>query len=76
LEYQKDLLQDFLAEFIDKSNTEIYDETDLKNNLEEGLQTLNTNLNKFADKVTDVDRFTIKGYIQIIAGTTIMASMI
>lgn len=76
LEYQKDLLQDFLAEFIDKSNTEIYDETDLKNNLEEGLQTLNINLNKFADKVTDVDRFNIKWYIQIIAGSTIMASMI
>ncbi|HOG15388.1 MAG TPA: hypothetical protein PK674_02265 [Candidatus Absconditabacterales bacterium] len=76
LEYQKDLLQDFLAEFIDKSNTDIYDETDLKNNLEDGLQSLNTNLRKFSDKVTDVDRFTIKGYIQIIAGTTIMASMI
>ena len=76
LEYQKDLLQDFLAEFIDKSNTDIYDETDLKNNLEDGLQSLNTNLRKFSDKVTDVDRFTIKWYIQIIAGTTIMASMI
>jgi hypothetical protein len=60
LEYQKDLLQDFLAEFIDKSNTDIYDETDLKNNLEDGLQSLNTNLRKFSDKVTDVDRFTIK----------------
>jgi hypothetical protein len=26
LDYQKDLLQDFLADFIDKANTEIYDE--------------------------------------------------
>jgi len=26
LEYQKDLLKDFLADFIDKANTEIYDE--------------------------------------------------
>ncbi len=76
LEFQKDLIQDFLAEFIDKSNTEIYDETDLKNNLEEGLQNLNINLRKFADKLTDVDRFGIKWYIQIIAGATIMASMI
>ena len=38
LEYQKDLLQDFLADFMDKSNTEIYDEWDLKSNLEECLQ--------------------------------------
>jgi hypothetical protein len=29
------LLQDFLADFIDKANTKIYDEEDLKNNLEE-----------------------------------------
>lgn len=76
LEYQKDLLQDFLADFIDKSNTEIYDEWDLKSNLEECLQNLNVNLRKFADKVKDVDRFSIKGYIQIIAGNVLMASMI
>jgi len=38
LEYQKDLIQDFLADLIDKINTEIYDETEIKNNLEEGLQ--------------------------------------
>lgn len=76
LEYQKDLLQDFLADFMDKSNTEIYDEWDLKSNLEECLQNLNVNLKKFADKVTDVDRFSIKWYIQIIAGNVLMASMI
>ena len=76
LEYQKDLLQDFLADFIDKSNTEIYDESDLKNNLEEWLQNLNVNLRKFAEKVNDVPRFSIKWYIQIIAGNMIMASMI
>ncbi len=76
LEYQKDLLQDFLADFIDKSNTEIYDESDLKKNLEEWLQNLNVNLRKFAEKVNDVPRFSIKWYIQIIAGNMIMASMI
>jgi hypothetical protein len=26
LDYQKELLQDFLADFVDKSNTEVYDE--------------------------------------------------
>ncbi len=76
LDYQKDLLQDFLADFIDKSNTQIYDEQDLKANLEEWLQNLNVKLKLFADKVSDVDRFPIKWYIQIIAWNMLMASMI
>ncbi len=76
LEYQKDLLKDFLADFIDKANTEIYDEWDLKSNLEEWLQDLNVKLKLFADKVSDVDRFPIKWYIQILAGNLLMASMI
>jgi len=76
LDYQKDLLKDFLADFIDKANTEIYDESDLKNNLEEWLQNLNVNLRKFAEKVSDVPHFSIKWYIQIIAGNMLIASMI
>ena len=76
LEYQKDLIQDFLADLIDKINTEIYDETGIKNNLEEGLQWLNVKLKLFADKVSDIKHFPIKWYIQIIAGSMIIASMI
>lgn len=76
LDYQKDLLQDFLADFIDKANTEIYDEWDLKSNLEEWLQNLNVKLKLFADKVTDIDHFAIKWYMQIIAWDVLMASMI
>jgi hypothetical protein len=60
LDYQKDLLQDFLADFIDKANTKIYDEDDLKANLEERLQSLNVKLKLFADKVTEIKRFPIK----------------
>lgn len=76
LEYQKDLIQDFLADFMEKINTEVYDEWDLKNNLESGLQNLNVKLKLFADKVTDVDRFPIKWYIQVIAWDSIISSMI
>ena len=76
LEYQKDLIQDFLADLKEKIDTEIYDEWDLKTNLENGLQSLNVKLKLFADKVTDVDHFFIKWYIQIVAGDTIISSMI
>jgi len=76
LEYQKDLIQDFLADLMEKINTEVYDEWDLKNNLESGLQNLNVKLKLFADKVTDVERFPIKWYIQIIAWDSIISSMI
>lgn len=76
LEYQKDLLQDFLAEFVDKSNTEIFDEWDIKANLEEWLQNLNVKLQLFADKVQDVERFPIKWFMQIIAWDTLITSMI
>jgi hypothetical protein len=76
LDYQKDLLQDFLADFIDKANTKIYDEEDLKNNLEEWLQNLNVKLKLFADKVTDIKHFPIKWYMQIIAWDMLMTSMI
>lgn len=76
LEYQKDLIQDFLADLMEKINTEVYDEWELKNNLENWLQNLNVKLKLFADKVTDIERFPIKWYIQIIAGDTIISSMI
>jgi len=76
LEYQKDLIQDFLADLMEKINTEVYDEWDLKNNLENCLQNLNVKLKLFADKVTDVERFPIKWYIQIIAWDGIISSMI
>ena len=76
LDYQKDLIQDFLAELIDKSNGEVYDEWELKNNLESGLQQLNEKLKIFAEKLPDIARFSIKWYTQIIAWNTLISSMI
>ena len=75
-DYQKELLQDFLADFKDKSDTEVYDEWDLRVNLESWLEKLNENLKTFAEKVSDVDRFNIKWYVHIIAWDTLMSSLI
>lgn len=76
LDFQKDLLQDFVAELKDKISDEHYDTDTIKSHFEILLQNLNIKLKAFADKVRDVDFFGIKGYIQIIADTTLMLSMI
>jgi hypothetical protein len=60
LEYQKDLMQDFVANFIDDIKNNDYEVSEIKNNFELGLQDLNTKLKLFADKVRDVDFFEIK----------------
>lgn len=76
VDFQKDLLQDFVAEFKDKVNNENYDIDDVKNNFEIALQNLNVKLKAFADKVRDVEYFGIKGYIQLVIDNVLMLSMI
>ena len=76
LDFQKDLLQDFLAELKDKITTENYDINDVKNYFEISLQNLNVRLKAFADKVRDIDFFGIKGYIQLVIDNILMLSMI
>ncbi|NOZ44287.1 MAG: hypothetical protein GXP45_04055 [bacterium] len=60
LDYQKDLLQEFLAGYLDQLKTDIYELDNVKANFEIALETLNTKLKLFADKVRDVDHFGIK----------------
>ena len=60
LDFQKHLIQDFVAELKDKINDEQYDVEEVKNNFEIVLQNLNVKLKPFADKVRDVDYFGIK----------------
>lgn len=76
LDFQKDLVQDFFAELIELCNQEVYDINDVKTSLETWLESLNTKLRLFADKVRDVERFFIKWYIQIIVDNIFMSSMI
>ncbi len=78
LEYQKDLLQEFVADFVDKiqNNEEAQDNDLIREKCEQALQELNTKLKTFADKVRDVEYFSIKWYMQIIIGGTLISSMI
>lgn len=77
IEYQKDLLQEFVADFVDGiQNVEDHDNDAIRAKCETALQELNTKLKAFADKVRDIEYFPIKWYMQIILGTTLISSMI
>ena len=77
VDYQKDLVQDFVAEVMEKvGEEEMYDIDVMKSHFEIALQNTNTKLKAFADKVRDVDFFEIKGFVQIVIDNILMASMI
>ncbi len=76
VEYQKDLIQEFIANLIDDVENNDYDIDQTKSRCELALQDLNTKLKAFADKVRDVEYFEIKWYFQIIIGMVLISSMI
>lgn len=77
VDYQKDLIQDFLAEVMEKvGEEESYDIDVLKSHFELSLQNLNVKLKAFADKVRDVDFFEIKWFVQLFVDQILMSSMI
>ena len=75
--YQKDILEEFVADFtnIIKTSEEL-DVIDIRDIFEQNLQLLNTKLKEFAEKVRDIDRFSLKGIIQLIVDEKLMSSMI
>lgn len=77
VDYQKDLIQDFVAEMVEKiGDEESYDIDVIKSHFEVALQGLNVKLKSFADKVRDIDFFPLKGFVQLIMDNVLMTSMI
>lgn len=77
VDYQRDLIQDFVGEVMEKvGEEESYDIDVVKSHFEIALQNLNTKLKAFADKVRDVDFFEIKWFVQIVVDNILMSSMI
>jgi hypothetical protein len=77
VQFQKDILEDFVAEFTNALKTaEALDINDIKSFFEESLQVLNTKLKQFAEKVRDIERFQLKGIIQLVIEEALMSSMI
>lgn len=76
IDNQKDLIEEFVAELLDKLTLENYDIEDIKSEFEILLQGLNTKLKSFADQFGEVDFFPIKWYVQIVIDNLFMTSMI
>ncbi len=75
--YQKDILEEFVADFtnIIKTSEEL-DIIDIRDIFEQNLQILNTKLKQFAEKVRDVEHFSLKWIIQLVVDEKLMSSMI
>ena len=77
LQYQKDILEEFVADFTNTIRTsEELDTIDIRDIFEQNLQLLNTKLKQFAEKVRDVERFQLKWVIQLVVDDKLMSSMI
>ena len=77
LQYQKDILEEFVANFTNTIRTsEELDTMDIRDIFEQNLQLLNTKLKQFAEKVRDVERFQLKWVIQLVVDDKLMSSMI
>ena len=77
LQYQKDILEEFVADFTNTIKTsEELDTIDIREIFEQNLQLLNTKLKQFAEKVRDVEHFSLKWVIQLVIDDKLMSSMI
>lgn len=77
LQYQKDIIEEFVADFTNIVKTsEDLDQEDIREIFEQNLQILNTKLKQFAEKVRDVEHFSLKWFIQLVVDEKLMSSMI
>ena len=77
LQYQKDILEEFVADFTNTIKTsEELDTIDIREIFEQYLQILNTKLKQFAEKVRDIEHFSLKWIIQLVVDDKLMSSMI
>ena len=77
LQYQKDIIEEFVADFTNTIRTsEELDHEDIREIFEQNLQLLNTKLKQFAEKVRDVEHFSLKWIIQLVVDEKLMSSMI
>ena len=76
LEYQKEILQEFVADFLDKTKDQPLTSKEIEQLLESELQKLNTKLQSFADKLRDVPKCDLRGYVQVIVDQAVKTWMI
>jgi len=75
-DYQKDIIQESLADFAEQASWEHYDIEQIKDAFEQSLEWLNTKLKNFANKMDKVELFSLKWFVQVIVDNVLMTSMI
>jgi len=76
VDYQKEIMIDFIADLSDKIWKENYLLDDVKDVFEKELYSLNDKLKAFAKKMDKVENFVIKWFAQIIVDNVLITSMI
>ena len=76
-QYQKDIFEEFVADFTNVIKTsEELDIDDIREIFEQHLQLLNTKLKQFAEKVKDIEHFHLKWVVQVVVDEKLMTSLI
>ncbi len=75
-DYQKDIIEEVFADFADSASIEHYDIEKIKDIFEQSLESLNTKLKAFAQKMDTVNVFHLKWFVQLVVDNTLMTSMI
>ena len=66
VDYQKELFEEFLADFLNQAGEETLSENEIELLAEKELKKLNESLVSFAEKLHDMPVFDIRGYFQLI----------
>lgn len=75
-EYQKEIFEDFVADFVDQVKDEALTPDEVEKKMEEQLAALNKKLQDFANKLRDVPKCELKGYTQLIMWNEVKTWMI
>lgn len=76
IEYQKEIIEDFAADFVDQMRNPELMYRDIQDIMEKRLQQLNEKLKSFAEKLRDMPSLELKGYIQVLADQALITTMI
>lgn len=76
VEYQREIFEEFVADFLDQAQDAGLSEQDVEMLLQAELQNLNHKLQSFAEKLRDVPKCEVRGYVQVIVNQRVLVWMI
>lgn len=76
VDFQRELFEEFVADFLDQAKDPSLSTQDIEALLQSQLQNLNQKLQSFAEKLRDVPKCEIRGYVQVMVNQTVLIWMI